>query len=296
MKHLIFLLSIKIWSVTPFKQSILNLIKKTSLRFDPYYRDFWFTGKFKVNYFNSHFFLQGSKEDKGSLDIFWTGLETGWDAYSIELWGKLAKKSSVIVDIGANMGLYSLAAKCINPTSKVYAFEPSIKAGELLKKNILINNFDIEVKETALSNFNGNTTFYDLNTFTAIGSLKPNSNLVQKKHKEYDVKVQTLKQFAREENLKRIDLIALDVELNEPEVLEGMGELLTEYKPDFIIEVLTDDIGSRIESFFADLNYHYFAIDEVKKVAIQKSICAEIAILVINPIIFYYASQRRLNI
>lgn len=41
-------------------------------------------------------------------DIFWTGLTGEWEKHSIITWIKLAAHSEVILDIGANTGVYSL--------------------------------------------------------------------------------------------------------------------------------------------------------------------------------------------
>ncbi len=56
----------------------------------------------------------------------------------------------------------------------------------------------------------------------------------------------------------------MDVELHEPEVLDGFGSLISQYRPDFIIEVLNNDIGFKIEPHFLNLNYLFYEINEVK--------------------------------
>jgi len=39
------------------------------------------------------------------------------------------------------------------------------------------------------------------------------------------------------------------VETHEPEVLEGMGELLVKYRPILLIEVLSDELGERFKDW-----------------------------------------------
>ena len=60
--------------------------------------------------------------------------------------------------------------------------------------------------------------------------------------------------------------------MNEPEVLEGMGHLIEKFRPNFIIEVLNNEMGHRIESFFKDLDYLYFSIDEINGLTKQNKI------------------------
>lgn len=266
MKHLIFRTIIALWKVVPLKLQLLKLIRKTQIDLSNYYRDFWINGIFEVRGSDTRFKLQATKDDKGTLEIFWKGLDNCWDAGSIKVWNKLARNSDVIFDIGSNMGLYCISAKAANPNAKVYAFEPSVRALKLLRKNIEINNLDIKVFETALSNTNSNSTFYDLDTHTAIASLKPNDNIIGCKNlNKYDVKTERLETFTEMNKIQKINLISIDVEMNEPELLEGMGPLIGDWKPDFIIEVLNNEVGAQIEKHFANHNYLYYSIDEESK-------------------------------
>ena len=43
-------------------------------------------------------------------ELFWAGLEGGWEKTSMSLWIKLVKASVVVLDIGANTGLNALVA------------------------------------------------------------------------------------------------------------------------------------------------------------------------------------------
>ena len=58
----------------------------------------------------------------------------------------------VIIDIGAQVGLYTLYAKKLK-TSKFYAFEPYDIELNILKSNIELNNLqNIKVSDLAISN------------------------------------------------------------------------------------------------------------------------------------------------
>src|SRR5690606_36421538 len=73
----------------------------------------------------------------------------------------LLDPSSVLFDIGANMGLYALAAAKAGAT--VYAFEPSIVMQEMLRTNIAINHFEeaIQVIPDAVSDTAAQATFVE---------------------------------------------------------------------------------------------------------------------------------------
>ncbi|MGZ6520119.1 MAG: FkbM family methyltransferase, partial [Bacteroidia bacterium] len=94
-------------------------------------------------------------------EIFWKGLTNGWEKVSMKLWIELSKKSAVILDIGANTGIYSLVSKTVNPTAEVFAFEPVERIYNKLEKNNKLNNYDIHCFELALSDKNGEAIIYD---------------------------------------------------------------------------------------------------------------------------------------
>ena len=56
----------------------------------------------------------------------------------------------------------------------------------------------------------------------------------------------------------------IDVETHEPEVLEGFSLYLSSYKPTFLIEILNDEVGEKVQNLVKDLGYLYFYIDEEK--------------------------------
>ena len=261
--HFIYKTGMKIWNFLPFKRQIASFIKHSNFPVEKLYRDLWFEGPFYVEHSGKRFQLVSSRDDKGTLEIFWKGLDKSWDAYSINIWGKMAEDAKVVFDIGANMGLYSIVAETVNPKCQVYAFEPSRRVLKKLKQNLAVNNHKTTVVPVALSNLKGELEFYDSDSFTAVASLKPNENIINSDVLvKYKVPVMTLKEFVEQNRITRIDLISIDVEMNEPEVLQGMEDIIEKFKPDFIIEVLNNEIGKKIESYLQNMNYLFFEIDE----------------------------------
>lgn len=76
----------------------------------------------------------------------------------------------------------------------------------------------------------------------------------------------------KKNKISKIDLIKIDVETHEAEVLEGFSEFLPVYKPSMLIEILTDEVGEKVESLVKDLNYLYFNIDELGSIRQVKSL------------------------
>ena len=227
------------------------------------------SGSFKINHDGSRIGNQ----------IFWKGLQNSFEADTIWMWETLCNGSDVILDIGANVGIYSLIAKSENPNAKIIAFEPSRKIYPELIVNMDLNNFDIKCERIALSNSNKEQTFFDstLEQFPTSGSLSAaklkdrTSNLDE--ILEYTVVCTTLDDYVVNNNVRRIDLIKIDIELHEPELFEGFKRL-QEFRPTIIVEVLNQDVGDKIAAASNLKGYHIYRLVAPYKLEKMDSITA----------------------
>jgi len=174
-------------------------------------------------------------------------------------------RAEYIFDVGANTGLFSLIAKSLNPTSKVFAFDPVKRVYERLKENVTLNNYDVACFEAALSDSDGEAIIYDLPT-DHILSVTVNKNYhspeLAKTAIPTTIRTIRLETFIEQENIERIDLMKIDVERHEVEALEGFGKYLGIFRPVMLIEVLSDEIGAGIEKIVSNKGYFYFRIDD----------------------------------
>jgi len=258
--------------MVPFKKALFGFVKILGAPPERIYKHLYFKGIFniRVNGISFKMYHYGYQLEN---DIFWNGLE-GWEKNSLQLWKEICRNSAIIFDIGSNTGIYSLLAKTINKDAKVYAFEPVKRVYDKLLKNISLNQYQIEAFEMAISNYSGKAIIYDPEsehtyTVTVNKNILPDSIKVR----PVEITTKTLDDFIRENDIKNIDLIKLDVETHEPEVLEGFSQNISMMKPSILIEILNDEIAVRIEALVKDLGYLYYAIDEekgIKKVAVLK--------------------------
>lgn len=267
MKSFTYSFLIGCYKIFPFKKSLCLLLKFLNVPNDKFYKDLKFKGEIKVPINNNGSFKMMNYGGSIANETFWKGLfvtfenETGW------AWKELCKFSDIIFDVGANVGIYSLVAKTINPQSKIYAFEPSQNTFYKLQKNITLNDFDIECSQLALSNTNGNLTFYDVpNEHQTSASLSPdklkNLSWYHGEVKEYDVEAVSIEHFIKSKNISKLDLIKIDVELHEPEIIEGFGKYLKEYNPIVFIEVLTEEIANKLNNLIPLDDYHLYHLKE----------------------------------
>ena len=138
-----------------------------------------------------------------------------------------------IIDLGANLGYYPLIEyKKLAGEGKIYAFEPSPKNYELLKRNIALNNADhlINVYPYAGGEKSGKEKFY-LSTHSNINTMIPTEYTTGKPSRGIggnyiEVEVIELSSFINDNG--KIDLIRMDIEGYEVEVLRGLKKAIEE--------------------------------------------------------------------
>lgn len=149
---------------------------------------------------------------------------------------KFLNKDSIIIDIGANIGWYSLNLSKYIPHGRIIAFEPIPGIFKHLKKNIELNNIvNVEAQNFGLSNKTGVLEFYYDPKFTAATSLR---NLHEnEKLKKIRCRVRRLDDFILQAT-PRIDFIKCDVEGAELFVIKGALETLKKTRPVLFLEML----------------------------------------------------------
>lgn len=138
-------------------------------------------------------------------------------------------KGDVVIDCGANIGVFSCvaAAKGCN----VYAFEPNENIYNMLLENQKLNK-NISAQKSALSDFIGEASFYE--TPIAVDADLGTSTLLQgrrSKYKETKVECITLDEFAERNQLSHVDFIKADIEGAERQMLKGAKRVLKEFAP-----------------------------------------------------------------
>ncbi len=136
---------------------------------------------------------------------------------------------NVILDIGAKDCKESLTFTKIFPNSKVYSFECNPEALQTCRNNAEKSD-RIQLIEKAISCIDGEREFYipDFKRNSGAASLyKPKSNLKYWGNKSI-ITVDSIRMdtFIKEENIKNIDWVWIDVQGAEVEVLESFGECL----------------------------------------------------------------------
>lgn len=150
----------------------------------------------------------------------------------------LINENSVIIDIGANIGLYTCAyAEYFKEKEvKVYAIEALATNFGILNDNIKLNCFkNIESFNLALGKEQGELEFI-LPTEDFVGNAV-GANVSQESAEDTSsshvskVKMVTLDQFAKDNGIKSCDFLKIDVEGAEMMVFSGGKEFLSQCRP-----------------------------------------------------------------
>ena len=159
-----------------------------------------------------------------------------YESDQLRMMRKFLNPRSIILDIGANIGWYSLNLSKYVPAGRIIAFEPIAKTFELLKKNIRLNGVtNVELRNIGLSDKKGTFEFYYNPRLTGAASLRDLGIGAGKK--KIRCKVKRLDDIA-DTLPSRIDFIKCDVEGAELFVIRGALDILKKTKPVLFLEML----------------------------------------------------------
>jgi FkbM family methyltransferase len=195
----------------------------------------------------------------------WSVLSLGTEGFSskggetIRTFLHLLKGTKTFLDIGANIGIYSLLAGKAGVT-RILAFEPVPRIFEELQYNLRINGLKrVRCYQTAVADVEGIAPLY------VPASDVPVESSLRSDHRANTstVKVQTIT-LDRLDALRHpsVDLIKIDTEGTEPDVLAGARSILKRDEPVIICEVLSGLIEQHLHAVLDPFGYRYFWITD----------------------------------
>lgn len=132
------------------------------------------------------------------------------------------KDNAVVVDIGANIGTFSLYINHLNPKRNIniFAIEASPENIALCKKNFQHNHInDYVLVQKAITGQNGVVTFDISGNFDGFKVNNSANNGIQ-------VESQKLSTFCQEHNIQTIDLLKMDIEGSEFDIFHVDNEFI----------------------------------------------------------------------
>ena len=220
MFHLNSILLLSLWDMIKNKRKTVNLCIIKDQKFKMI-RDGDIA---KILFSEQHLIPFKKSFEYSSLDLFFNSIHPG----------------DVVLDIGANVGVYSLlASKKIGAQGKIYAFEPTAATFELLTKNLTLNHCENVVpvkkalsdsKQRILMKVPEKWERKDTDAFNKMVFVSDQEG------GEDVMMTETLDDFFISENIQRVDFIKVDIEGAEYLFFKGAKNVLSKHKPRILFE------------------------------------------------------------
>jgi len=208
--------------------------------------------------FNSYFSF--TLHDKTKIKFFPKGqiakglFFNGFEKQQVTTFQRIIKPGMIVVDAGANIGLYSLiASKLIGLKGKVFSFEPSKETFQRLLNNIELNKFsniipinkglgDTSNEKLILRQDIG---FGDAERYLFSGNEAPDIKLenINAVNIEEEIIIDTLDNSLNKMNFNKIDFLKMDTEGFEYYILKGAKQVLRN-SPDIVMLMECTELGT----------------------------------------------------
>ncbi len=187
-------------------------------------------------------------------------LEQGkWFEREVDFLYRFARPGMVALDIGANIGVYTLAlASTLGTSGKVFAYEPGSDNRRHLERSLQLNHFsNVSVSGSALSNFCGQGMLKhgksgELHQLVVVPD---EGDLIEA------IEVSTLDAEFRRWLWPRIDFVKLDAEGQEESILEGGKEFFLRHSPLVMFEAVHGTVfNGRLLKMFRELGFDLYRL------------------------------------
>lgn len=198
--------------------------------------------------------------------LYWLG-QRGWEPELLPVWLHLCGQASSIVEIGANVGYYTVQGAVAAPHADYVAVEPHPVAAEALLANLRLNGIDSVRLIRAAAVERAEATPVQLRVprqdhFAApAGGFVGSSSELPAHLSRHIAEVIETPAVGVEELVTGAGLIKLDVEGYEHALLSAAEDYLREYRPTIVVEVLhgTPRLRALLASLCTDSAFRFYA-------------------------------------
>jgi FkbM family methyltransferase len=214
----------------------------------------------RLPFSDKDFVIFGSEKDQSvmrDLEV----LGGYYEIHVMNLLSKLVKEDFICFDIGANIGIISLAMSLLAKNGKIYAFEASQKTARYFEMNMQENSVrNVELINLGISDRNEKVDFCYVERFAG-GSFFSSLGIKDPGAEIEIIECITIDEFVKSNNIGKIDLIKMDIEGAEIKGLNGGVQTLRNLKPDLVIEInplaIERFYGENVETLYSILDSIY---------------------------------------
>ncbi len=159
----------------------------------------------------------------------------GYELASVRLLAGLARPGAVVLDVGANIGTFTIPlAHAVGAEGVVHTFEPHPRLRSRLLQNLALNNLqNVVVSPLGLSSQAGSATLYGSSSFNqGASSLRPSPDA----REPFECELSTVDDYTASLGMARIDIVKVDTEGSDLSVLLGARSVLERCMPHVLVE------------------------------------------------------------
>ncbi len=146
---------------------------------------------------------------------------------------QVLKQDSVFIDIGTNKGIYLYQAEKIVKSGEIYGFEPNVSLVNYIRP--LFPKVDLFTY--AVSSKTGTSVLNIPKKGNGLQDTRASLEALGDEVEKIEIQTITLDDWAKKENVSKIDVVKIDVEGHEFDSIKGSSTILQTIKPIFIIEI-----------------------------------------------------------
>lgn len=196
--------------------------------------------------------------------IYWTNFH---EFHEFLFLHKFLSAEMVFLDIGANLGEYTLFAAKRTSKGKVLAFEPLPRMYSQLQENVDLNQFrNVVISKYGLAETTGVLPIHEIeNVHEGLSTFYPGDRKIKEK---IEVPLKSFDQELKTFGVNRIDFMKLDIEGGELGALRGARNAISRFRPVVMVEINEPTYQAAgyssldVYQFFESLNYRPFEIDK----------------------------------
>jgi FkbM family methyltransferase len=184
-----------------------------------------------------------------------TLLEGQFEGAEIESLCSYARRDSAAIDVGANIGIYTVVlATAIGTGGRVLAFEPAPENVGRLRRNLRMNGIsNVDLFPLAVGTGSESVALY-LSDDPACHSTSAVA-AERRAGRSLTVAASSLDMVWNEVRRPQVSVVKIDVEGTEIGVLEGARELLAAWRPTLLVEIKSAVRLAHIEGLLAPYDY-----------------------------------------
>jgi FkbM family methyltransferase len=186
-----------------------------------------------------------------------------WSELEVSLYRRLLKPNSLVIEVGANLGLHTVPLAKIVASGQVICFEPQRLIFNILCGNLALNNLTNvhahrlvvgEHQEMITIESTEYDTPWNYGAFSIAGGFSSESRFPGELKSE-PAAVVVLDEFPQTAGLERLDLLKVDTEGFELAVLRGADRLIARTRPMLFVENNNPDNGDELIRHIRGLGY-----------------------------------------